>query len=1557
MFDDLIPASTQTLSGFDDLIPQSQFSNVQSGAESAAAPEKGFLGKAAESIAEIPEGLYEGTQAGLSNMGGWLTRAATAPAIAFDAAKSAVTGELTTDAQDWMFGNLVDPYKKNEEAYQAELKQKGLPGQIAGGVGQALPDVGLAIASGGVAGAGKTLAETGGRTLARMIADSAGMGIKTAAPLAEKAAGERYAQAIAEGKSVGEATSAAIKAIATTTAMGLTGSGGVGRLGNTVASGLSGEAVREMEGRPFDPAELGTNLALGFGLSGPKQDGPRAPEISARDADFLNPRVESVPDTLPIPEVAPTRSPMEQRMAEFGLFDDLVPQEGTQDTTQAAQEATGTPPTDTQLGRVLPDTQSAPDAIQSDTAPIELSPTALRIKEANEQSLRDTGKPISADQIRSIRQEEPTGSFDLWEDTVAELKLPKVQEVRSKDSVLQELKDSFGSDFAALDRAMQSGKFKILDGTEMPDWVKAKNLKTAPRGWRDAEGNVAIVADKLEPGYVRPLIFHEIGVHAGIQQSKNYDRVLSNVHRLVEQDNADAMRAVGRMQAQKAAGNKLSPAKENQELVAYFVQGIAERMQAGESITSRAKSAYGKIKADLKNLLNDRFGLDIQLTDKDMYYMALGEIRKFGDTPSVKGADPNFALGAAKQPTQDSEATPTNEKITPEVFRRLSSILSWKGGNKFANEFERAKLEGATGDFLAQRSAALFDKAGFKKLSDNQKEVVRAALNGDKAAEAALSPKAREAVRFTRDEITNYQSQLAGMGVKMDGKDLSGMLYDSMAKDDYTTRAYGVYEIKPTSLEEIRYAVSSDARSGKPFWRWRQEKHNPQAVKGLTDYIEKNLIDPNSNRSPQEQVEDLLNQLADPKGFSGSNVEVVRQAARDSSILKARENVPKPIREYWGEFKDPRLQAAYTLSRLGTLTAKQGLLTRLAKEGDGKHFFEEGSQPKGYTAKLPENSDYGPLAGKMTRPDIARQLESQVGIEKATPGHIQNQVLMSAFDHYANLSAKAKVAKTVLSFATGAVNAMANVSLVAKVSVQHALMGQFLGIPDFAKASSAIAKDFLGKLDTETGKMLISKGIIRDSAQYGELRKVRSRIEREAAREGSGKVAGAASKVADAGANVFQKIADLYQTPDNFSRAMFFFGEMTIQKKLHPKWTEQQVIEYAANKARDEVPTWGRASPTVKATSRAMGNFATWSGEVIRSYKNQVKNATNDMVHGETPAIKYYGFSQLAATSASIALAQTLVPAVISSMFGFDTDDKKKNEAVSKLAPEYFGGDTLSVADADPKSGKIVFLNSTRLDPSAPFHQLWNREMSALKEDRSIPEATWGWIKDSFLTPGPAPQAVGTAVTGKDKFDRALAPDERAKAVVDAFKPGSAVTLEKIEKLKKRSVDQRVIDATKVGLPLYELDTSRAMTYATMDFSESVKDYRAQFNRGYGAADATPEDQKSKYAEFLKNEKEAFDKLQRQVKALQTIFGEKEGKEIALDAFKEAKLDKDYLRAIEKGTFVPNPIEDSKTFLDRQERNAIYADPSREKEIRKDFNERRQQLTRYRRNYQSLLDQ
>lgn len=915
------------------------------------------------------------------------------------------------------------------------------------------------------------------------------------------------------------------------------------------------------------------------------------------------------------------------------------------------------------------------------------------------------------------------------------------------------------------------------------------------------------------------------------------------------------------------------------------------------------------------------------------------------------------AAAPRKSPYKTATASPKEDiPIVPKWQRTLASFISWKGGKRFAEPMERAKLESATSDFHADRAAKLFDKAGLKKMSPEERANVRAALHGD--TKASISPAMREAVDFTRNQIAEYQARLATMDVKMEGRDLTDMFYESMAKGDYVTRAFNIFESQPTALKKALYAMSGAEELGKPYYRWESEKHRPETVEAFKKYLMENLVDKTKPIEPQ--LEDLLNQFSDPKG-PGTNIEVVKQAARDSSILKSRVNVPEPVKRYWGEIKDPRLEAALTLSRIGTLTAKQAMLVRMAKEGNGKYFFEDGQQPQGFTEKLPSNSDYGPLSGKYTRPDIADELKTTIGIEKDNPAKAPEKMLRAAWDAYTFLGSSVKILKTVGSATTQAVNWYSNTFLIAKVSVQHALMGKMLGLPEISKAISTNMRDLFGKLTKEEADILISSGILRDGVQFGELKKIRSKVEREVAHEGAKPTMKALYKVKDAGNWLLHTAGDIYQLADNVPRMTFFLGEMAIQKQLHPKWTRQQLIEYSANKARDEVPTYGRASPTVKAISKVEANFTTWSGEVVRTTANQIRNGLNDLKNGETAAQKYYGFAQLMGTSAYIAGASTVLPQAIQMFFGFKTDDKKKNEAMSKLAPDFLAGDDLAVAHADPKTGKVVYMDSTRLDPSGPFHTLWNREMEAIRKEglktpaSKVGGAAFDWLIDTFASFGPLPQTAKTIITGKNQYNTELSPDERVAEVGKMLKPGTQMTVEKYNALKKRGVDERVLKATMAGLPLYDVDTQQNMRGSGYRLSDEITSYKQQFNRAYGNADATPEEQKEAYIDFLRNEKAEWDKVHDQVKAFQTIFGEKDGKKLAIDSLKSAKINKDYLAAFETGKFKPDNLEESKTFMDSQEAKAIRNDPSHEADIRKDFAKRRYQLTRLRLNYEQYI--
>jgi len=456
---------------------------------------------------------------------------------------------------------------------------------------------------------------------------------------------------------------------------------------------------------------------------------------------------------------------------------------------------------------------------------------------------------------------------------------------------------------------------------------------------------------------------------------------------------------------------------------------------------------------------------------------------------------------------------------------------------------------------------------------------------------------------------------------------------------------------------------------------------------------------------------------------------------------------------------------------------------------------------------------------------------------------------------------------------------------------------------------------------------------------------------------------GAAGKVLLTGKNIvgktLSKVADIYGISDNMLRVHTFLAHVDSLKQVHPDWTIRDIRADAARRAADETPTFARMTPAVKALSGVTGNFASWSSEVIRTTFNQVKNGINEVSEGFKTGNKkqiQYGVAQLSGTAAYLSAAKVLTPALVAWAIGTDKkDNEKANEDVKQLAGEYTKGNDLRAVEIDPKTHKVIFVNTSRVDPANPFNELYRRIETEIKKDgmKGIPVEVGDFIWDNFLKPGPAPQAFYQSATNTDSFGRPLPQGQRTSPIVKAFTPGFIKTQEMVNKIQARTGNSKLSTAKQLGIPLYELDGERSLKSRIYDFKNEITNAAASFKTRLSQPDSISEnDLKSLYVDYLNKEKSLFDEAQRSVKAGKNTFGINATELTSL--LKETKIDKDYRTSLMSGKFIPQGISDE--VLETAKQKAIKNDPTRADEIKAEFNNRKKLLSRFRRNYQDLLD-
>lgn len=957
------------------------------------------------------------------------------------------------------------------------------------------------------------------------------------------------------------------------------------------------------------------------------------------------------------------------------------------------------------------------------------------------------------------------------------------------------------------------------------------------------------------------------------------------------------------------------------------------------------------------------------------------EVRAYNDQGSVRPAAPN--------PPKDKSVL---EKVidTP-IVRGARKLLSERGDNKYFTEQERGKMI-ETG---AREVSQQINRA-FKKVKGIDQETLLAALGHKETvkkipqaqAYASLDEKAKRAVDFAREKITEYQLRLAAENPEYKGKSMVDMLLDSAVENNYLTRPYEAFHTKP----EFWYkAAKAFGLTDQTYREWtNNRRHQPEVNKALYDWLSKHVVIPDVDKlsdtevkniashwevegkdaadlrtqlkekaneypSLESQLKSLVREIAEPS--ESSNLKAVRQAARRSDMFMERQNVPKEIRDFLGEYKDPRIVSALTVSGLGAMLGKQSALNQMWNKGQGKDFFAAGqTRPENATVKLPDTSEYGPLQGKYTTPEIAETIQTMVGFEKQLPASAVKGIVDTAWNTYVKGSALSKLVNTVGSVGGAIKNTIGNVAFGTNFLVRNALMGNMKGLGGTLAAPFKALKDAAVRLDDSQRQLLVERGIIGDGWQFGEISKVLTDLEKELAVKNADPLTKTMHYVGKGLGAARDKVADFYQSSDNATRLAAFVTEYNIRKQLNPKWSELELLDFASNAARDQVPTYSRASPLIKGVAKALGNFAIFPAEMIRTTSNQIVQAAKD-IKDPNPATRYYGAVQLAGLTAQIGLFQAAGEWLAD---WFDKDDKvtdKDQENLQAFTPEYFEGDDIKLVDYNKKSGQALYMNQSVMDPSgSSLWGLYNRF-----KDKSPDSGLLSWAQDVFFSPGILQKNTYNAARGKDDFDRPMLDVDRPKKVLESFVPGTVKSLAQGEKVTMQGAEPWLAYSKAMGMPIYQLDTPRALRGAMYKFDNDTQDkisaLKASLKKiDYGSTgmDKMSNEQiKTRYSEVLLEEYKQFTDLHRKIKASRETFGMSRGEIFKL--LKETRMPKDYRNALLSGKFKSRLFDNPDWLYDAQ-REALKRYPKDQESIKKEFKHRIEIYKSLKKQHQDIIN-
>tara|TARA_R100000353_G_scaffold62309_1_gene49076 strand:+ start:1411 stop:5898 length:4488 start_codon:yes stop_codon:yes gene_type:complete len=705
---------------------------------------------------------------------------------------------------------------------------------------------------------------------------------------------------------------------------------------------------------------------------------------------------------------------------------------------------------------------------------------------------------------------------------------------------------------------------------------------------------------------------------------------------------------------------------------------------------------------------------------------------------------------------------------------------------------------------------ALNKDLGIKKLgtlSSAQSKLLNDALKGERQASeevARIAPSVSKELSTMRGNIQKLQTDLLETGAVKKDSQLEGKILASMGKkgDDaelYLTTSYEKFD-NPNWSKEVTTREGKDGRTilegatdyiinqaavrnpafGAVLNKFRRgEALNPQEEKIYNDFMGADgEINTTINRILDTNEDDVL------KVFSESTA----LGRGPTKILARKQDIPEEIKMLMGEYQDPLVNYAKTISKINQTLAQinyekeivdladQGFLSGVRTTDSGTGDFVR------VAGRLPQRADVvDPLAkdietgmdGLYAYPELADAIirGNDFGVTQIKP-----------LQTYLMLQGHTRAAKTVYSITAIARNFIgAGWMSMGAGYMSPKNIGQ---IRQVAKGLSSMGDEDLNEV-IEKG---ISLGYLQSGTDIGAFRAALGDASDDSFWNFTNKALQDKNSLVERAKKLNVKAVKFYQSMDDMWKQFAFISEKdNYRQVLRDKGTNPdevvrsiitgdgrkvditQLDEYAANEVAKHMQNYAGVPQFVRrARLLPMADFLAFTTEIIRTQKNIIKTALKDMKEGRElmktgqeavdadgkktgllvgQAQKRAGERRLG----SIIAAQSAAPALAAGSVALTGMDEKVVDRNGKEMP-YTKKEAFEAFDqpwqkgsnfiylGEPEKGKIRRINISYINPWAKTQDPIRAGLRALASggdidqnlDKAFAESVWRPVKETF---------------------------------------------------------------------------------------------------------------------------------------------------------------------------------------------------------------------------------
>lgn len=695
-------------------------------------------------------------------------------------------------------------------------------------------------------------------------------------------------------------------------------------------------------------------------------------------------------------------------------------------------------------------------------------------------------------------------------------------------------------------------------------------------------------------------------------------------------------------------------------------------------------------------------------------------------------------------------------------FAELNQILKHRG-REFMNALSNVYGIGAFGRL----------GGGSRRIPVAAVQLMDDYLKGKVFNSAAIPAEIRGVLDTMRAEITGKSTQIIAMLTAQQNRLKVGSLgWEALNKrietiknnlDVYVNRSYEFF----------------DSRSKAGKWYGSLPAGMRMAAEDLL--ITKSPT-PLTRLEAQELLKDWLSDLKTGEGFGGGG----KLGSKDLSIFMKRNVIEPEFRAILGEYRDPFVNYAKSVSKMGDWIAKQTFLEETRRIGMGTFLFEEGApRPASFNTRIAGEGSktMSPLNGLRTTEEIAAAFDQ---FYETPTKNIAAKIYYAA-------NAWTKMAATTHSILTQ----MRNLT-------SRPIMAMWAGHINPVHAGTAIRaiwNEALGSSKTWQAytERLARLGVISDTARDGELRAVLKDAELQDVNPASLTSWSLVKALKKVGLEVPR---DIYKLSDELGNIFGFENELANQRKIHPTWTPAELDAAAAKVVRDLYPTYSETPAFVKWFRKfpVTGPFVTFSYQVYRTAWNGLARSFYE-IRSTNPMERAIGFKRLGSQMAALTLGYAMQEAGKA----FWNVSTQQEDDFRRFQPDWNKNAKWLFLDKDSKTGDLRAMNVSYMDPFSLITDPAVAVAAAIRSDKSfldtfsgmLKETLRSWTSEQMLTQALIEARNGKTDSGREIYNITDTPTEKTgkqlKYVLEkAFYPGTV-----------QRVQRRIIPAARNEQPIF----------------------------------------------------------------------------------------------------------------------------------------------------------